>query len=90
MPPEITRFYSPLLSYKRYRYLQFLDRTLSYYFSVRFEGGRVFEERMSYLDKKDPPGFFSHKILTKTLITAFWMCSWKENATEPIELHCIE
>ena len=90
MPPEVTRFYFPLLSYKCYRYLQFLDITLSYYFSFHFEDRRMFEEWMSYLDKEDPPGSFTYKVLTKTLIAAFWMCSWKENATEPTELHCIK
>lgn len=42
---------------------------------------------MSYLDSENPSGFSGEKILTKTVITSFWLCSYKKNAIISTELH---
>lgn len=47
----------------------------------------MFEMRRSYLDNENQRGFFCHKILTNTVITALWICSCKENDITPSELY---
>lgn len=42
---------------------------------------------MSHLDNENPNGFLGDKMLIKTVTTAFYICSYKENAMVRIELH---